>query len=454
MTRARPGSKWSIDGHDQALGREPAGGKFSGMMCACMSTIIYTLLFASRRGAFGGSVLAPPDLQSIEHEHGPRDLAGLHRAERFVDVVEPSAARDHLVEQEPALAIELQVARNVGAESVAAHARGLHLALRADRHPRELDLRVRRQDADDRGGAADREALDRLAHERGVPDRLEGVVDPGAAREGADRLDRIVLRAVDDVRGAHTLGHLELAVEDVDADDLAGAADPGTLDDRQPYAAAAEDRDGLAGLEPGGPERRAHAGEHAAPDEGRPVERQVGIDLHDRVLVEQHVLGVARDADELADRSALLRQARRAGFGPRDEAGDAEVGMPAQALLATAAEAGETGHHVIPGAHGRHVGSDGLHHARALMAQDDRAVQRKPAEAVHDVQIAVADAGRGGANQDLAAPGLVDFDGFDRQRLLDFAKNGGLHLHAGILLGNVLNLRSSGHRFASEPGAV
>src|SRR4029077_21111304 len=40
MTRARPGSKWSRDGQVQALGREPAGGNCSGMMCACMSTII------------------------------------------------------------------------------------------------------------------------------------------------------------------------------------------------------------------------------------------------------------------------------------------------------------------------------------------------------------------------------------------------------------------------------
>src|SRR6266508_5352796 len=44
MTRARPGSKWSMDGQVQALARVPAGGKLSGMMCACMSTIISVLL--------------------------------------------------------------------------------------------------------------------------------------------------------------------------------------------------------------------------------------------------------------------------------------------------------------------------------------------------------------------------------------------------------------------------
>src|SRR4030095_2849927 len=155
----------------------------------------------------------------IEHEDGARDLARLHGTERLVDVVEPPAARDHLVEHEPALAIELQVARNVGAEPVAAHPRGLHLALRADRHPRELDGRVGRHDADDRGGAPDGEALDALPYEGRVADRLEGVIYAGPFREGTDGLDGIVLRAVDDVSRAHALGPLELAVEHVDPDD-------------------------------------------------------------------------------------------------------------------------------------------------------------------------------------------------------------------------------------------
>src|SRR5882672_370203 len=48
-------------------------------------------------------------------------------------------------------------------------------------------------------------------------------------------------------------------------------------------------------------DRRAHAGEHAAAHQRRAVERQRGIDLHDRVLVQQHALGVAADADELPE---------------------------------------------------------------------------------------------------------------------------------------------------------
>src|SRR2546426_11813219 len=105
----------------------------------------------------------------------------------------------YLVEQQAALAVELEVAGDVRAEAVRAHPRRLHLALRANRHPRELDLCVGGQHADDRRGAADGQALDGLADQRRVPDRLEGVVHAGAAGQGAHGLDRIVVLAVYDV---------------------------------------------------------------------------------------------------------------------------------------------------------------------------------------------------------------------------------------------------------------
>src|SRR2546427_2649692 len=356
MTRARPGSKWSMDGQVHALAGVPAGGKCSGMICACMSTIIYWLLFERRLcrrkrtlctvasrdgwGESGGSGAAPPDIQSLEQQDSPSDFARLHRPKRFVDVVEPAAARDHLVEQEAPLAIELEVAGDIDAETVRAHPRGLHPALRANRHPRELDLRVRRQNTDDGGGAPDGQALDGLAHEGCVPDGLEGVIHAGPARESADRLDRIVLRAVDDVGRADAPGHLQLRLEDIDADDLTGAADARPLDDRQPHAAAAEHGDGLPGPESGRSQRGPHAGANAAPDEGGSVERKLGVDLHHRVLVQQHALGVARDADELSERLALLRKSRRGRPRPGDDAADAEVRVPAEALLAAPAEAG------------------------------------------------------------------------------------------------------------------
>src|SRR3989449_354437 len=196
-------------------------------------------------------------MSSIEHQHSARDFAGLHRAKGVVDVLEAAAARDHLVEQEPSLAVELQVQRDVEAEAVAAHPGRLHPALRPDGHPRKLHRRVRRQDADDGGGAADGEALDGLPHQRGVADGFERVVDAGALRERADGLDRIVVGAVDDVGGADASGHLQLSVEHVDADDLPRAADARALHDGQPDAAAAEHGDRLARRESRGTQRGA-----------------------------------------------------------------------------------------------------------------------------------------------------------------------------------------------------
>ena len=55
---------------------------------------------------------------SIEGQHHARHLAGLHGAEGLVDVLQAATARDHLVEQEATLAVELEVAGDVGAEGV------------------------------------------------------------------------------------------------------------------------------------------------------------------------------------------------------------------------------------------------------------------------------------------------------------------------------------------------
>src|SRR5262245_24992463 len=107
---------------------------------------------------------------SVEGQHRTCDLARLHRAECLVDVLEPPAPGHHLVEQQPALAIEIEIERDVNAEPVAPHPRGLHTAFGADGHPRKLDRRIGWQDADDRGRAADGEALDGLAYELGVTD--------------------------------------------------------------------------------------------------------------------------------------------------------------------------------------------------------------------------------------------------------------------------------------------
>src|SRR5260221_7011781 len=71
----------------------------------------------------------------IKCEDGAGDFAGFHCAEGFVDVAETAALCHHVVELQAALAVEFEVGRDVGAETVRAHPRGLHPALRPDRHP-------------------------------------------------------------------------------------------------------------------------------------------------------------------------------------------------------------------------------------------------------------------------------------------------------------------------------
>src|ERR1051326_3810440 len=160
----------------------------------------------------------------VEGQHGAGDFARLHRAEGVVDVAELAALCHHRIEVQAALAVEIEIERDVGAETVRAHARGLHLAFRADRHPRKLDRRVGRQHADNRRSAADRETLDRLPAKLGVPDRLESVIDAGAASQRAHRLNRIVFARIDEMRRADAPCDLLFCLELIDSDDLAGTA--------------------------------------------------------------------------------------------------------------------------------------------------------------------------------------------------------------------------------------
>src|SRR5438552_7704716 len=155
---------------------------------------------------------------SVEHQHRAGDLAGLHRAEGLVDVLELAAAADHLVELQPALAIELDVARHVDLEAVAAHAAALDLLLAQEHRPVQLDLLAHRDHADDGGGAAGLEAVEALLGGDLEADGLERIVD-ATFRQRADGLGRVVALGVDRMRGPELLGLGELALDGVDRDD-------------------------------------------------------------------------------------------------------------------------------------------------------------------------------------------------------------------------------------------
>jgi len=180
-------------------------------------------------------------------------------------------------------------------------------------------------------------------------------------------------------------------------------------------------------------ERRADPGQHPAADQGRAIERQVVVDLHHRVLVQQHALGIAADAGEGGNALPLFRQARRRRGAPGHRAADADVRVTAEALRAAAAEARETGHHVVAGPQRGHLVADRLDDAGALVAEHEPALQREPAVTVHHVQVAVTDPGGHRADEDLPGHRPVDVDGLDGHRRVRGATDRGPDLHRGAL---------------------
>ena len=88
---------------------------------------------------------------------------------------------------------------------------------------------------------------------------------------------------------------------------------------------------------------------------------------------------------------------------------------------------------MVAGLDGCDLGADRLDDAGALVAQYDRPVERKPPDAVDDMQVAVANSGRRGAHQHLAPPRPVDLDPFDRQRGMHLAKYGSGSFHGPVL---------------------
>jgi hypothetical protein len=103
-----------------------------------------------------------------------------------------------------------------------------------------------------------------------------------------------------------------------------------------------------------------------------------------------------------------------------------------QALLASAAEAGQAADHVVAGLDSRHVLTHRLDDARSLMSEDHRVRDVAPARPVDQVQVAMANAGRHRAHQDLSTARLVYIDGLNWHRLVRLAKHRRFHIRPPI----------------------
>ena len=140
----------------------------------------------------------------------------------------------------------------------------------------------------------------------------------------------------------------------------------------------------------GGVQHRADAGRDAAADERGLVERHVGPDLHEHVLVHEQLLGEARQVGELEERLIAAPQPRRAGGIGGEPDLVAQVRPTRQAVAARAAEAADARDHVIAGLHVRDLRAHRLDDAGRLVTEHGR--HRVRVLALHEVEIGVAQA--------------------------------------------------------------
>src|SRR6266566_1747138 len=353
-----------------------------------------------------------------EGEDAAREPPGAQIVERGGELVERVAARDELVDLEPAAEVEVGEHREIAARAGRAVAAAEDRLVLVEGMDHEVEPRADLRHTDDGERAA---RAERLADDREVADRLEGVVG-AAAREIADGRDGVVLPGVDRVRGAETARQLELRGHDVDGDDPGRPRQHAAPHAGEPDAAEAEDGHRGAGLDARPVQHRAHARHDAAADQRRAVERHAGVD-RDRALLAHHgTLGERRGVGELVrgfsiqcERPRVLRARRVATFGrTADLAGGA---------AATVREGREDDRIAL--LDGGDACADGVHHAGALVAENDgRGIGNG---AVDDAQVRVTEAGGADRNPDLAGTRVADAHLLDGDRLAGGAEDGGPH---------------------------
>src|SRR4051812_10143889 len=190
-----------------------------------------------------------------------RELAGLEVVHGGLHVLERIARRHQLVELEPALSVEVDIAAHISLRLRRPIAAAEHGLVEIHGCDVERDLSRRLGYAEHYARAAPVEQLDRRADQGDVADALEGVVDTGL-RQLAH-----CFGALDEIGGAELQRNVPFPRVGVDSDDAARAGESCALDDVEADAPDADHENARTCGHAGTLQHRTDACQHAAPDQ-------------------------------------------------------------------------------------------------------------------------------------------------------------------------------------------
>ena len=233
-------------------------------------------------------------------------------------------------------------------------------------------------------------------------------------------------------------GQLQALLGQVDADDPLGSLQPAPRDRAQADHPGAEHDARRAGLHPGGVHRRAQSRGEAAREQAGAIERGLAIDLGQRDLGDDRVLGERRGAHEVPDRLPPARQPR----APVREVAlvllladrQAQVRARAAAVDALAALRREQRHDVVADLEAGDSLAERLDHSCALVSEHGRGVAGR-VDAGGGVHVGVTYATGDEPHEHLAGPGIGQLQLLHDQRTGELLQQRRANPHAGLLTG-------------------
>src|SRR5262245_28870632 len=357
----------------------------------------------------------------------------MHQVERAVDLRERHRVRDQVVDVDLAVHVPVDDLRHIGAALRAAECSPAPDAPSNQLERPRPDLLTRAGDADDDALAPTLvAALERLAHHLHVADAFEREIHP-AAGEVDDRFDDICdLAWIDEVGHAELLGERSFRRVEIYPDDFVRADEPRALNDVEPDATESEHGNVRARLHLRGVDHCAEAGGDAAADVAHLVERCVAANLRNRNFGQHGVVGERRRTHVVVQLLAFDREAARAvGHDSATLrltnrltqvrfAGQAELALPAFGCVQR--------NHVVADLQRLHTGA-GFYDDTGPFVTQHSWEEAFGIGARQREFIGVTHAGRFDLDHHLPFLGTVELNGFDRQWLAGFERNGCTYVH-------------------------